>query len=205
MWIQRTPVIFLMLAIVCFSVGLVLFSYSSKQHPGTSVTTVALTSLSGLGLTAVLCWIALERWSYTQIIYHIISTEMKALSSFWSALCRSIVWISRHIVYRLRRHSQDHDMDEPGRVDSQDLEVRGSIPLSPHVECLAAFRTSLDPEKREPWTPGPLARADWARLTSPIARFKWVIEMVMAQNARRGSSRRRPSYVFGARLGVALD
>lgn len=66
LWIKRFPLIFLILSAACFSVGLVLFAYSSHQHPITSIATTILSGFSGLGLTAVSFWFAYERLAFAQ-------------------------------------------------------------------------------------------------------------------------------------------
>ncbi|KAI0346640.1 WD40 repeat-like protein [Trametopsis cervina] len=63
-WIKRSPIVFLVLSIACFSVGLVLFAYSSGQHPITSTVTTVFSAFSCFGLAAVSCWFASEKWVY---------------------------------------------------------------------------------------------------------------------------------------------
>lgn len=83
-WIKRSPLVFLVFSVACFSVGLVLFSYSSQQacsfpcehveypsiltplqsHITCTITTV-FTAFTSFGLAAVSTWFASERWAYT--------------------------------------------------------------------------------------------------------------------------------------------
>ncbi|KAH9048439.1 WD40 repeat-like protein [Lactarius hengduanensis] len=63
-WIKRSPLVFLVLSVACFSVGFVLFAYSSQQALAT-VTTV-FTAFSSFGLIAVSAWFASERWVFSR-------------------------------------------------------------------------------------------------------------------------------------------
>ncbi|KZV92646.1 WD40 repeat-like protein [Exidia glandulosa HHB12029] len=66
MWIKRTPLIFLVISVAAFSVGLVLFTYSSGQ-PGPVCTIVTVfTACSSFGLVAVSSWFIFERWAYAR-------------------------------------------------------------------------------------------------------------------------------------------
>ncbi|KAH9006565.1 WD40 repeat-like protein [Lactarius hatsudake] len=62
LWLKRTPLVFLVLSVACFSIGLVLFAYSSGQSPFVSAITTLFTALSSFGLATVSTWFALERW-----------------------------------------------------------------------------------------------------------------------------------------------
>ncbi|KAI0346641.1 WD40 repeat-like protein [Trametopsis cervina] len=63
-WIKRSPLVFLVLSVACFSMGLVLFTYSSGQHPITSTVTTVFSAFSCFGLTAVSFWFASEKWIF---------------------------------------------------------------------------------------------------------------------------------------------
>lgn len=65
-WIKRSPLVFLVLSVACFSMGLVLFAYSSNQHPITSTVTTVFSAFSCFGLSAVCFWFASERWIFTR-------------------------------------------------------------------------------------------------------------------------------------------
>lgn len=74
---RRSPLMFLVLSVACFSAGLVAFAYSSSQvtsprrsrlprltlvqHPVTSTITTVFSAFSSFGLTAVSAWFASER------------------------------------------------------------------------------------------------------------------------------------------------
>ncbi|KAI9441246.1 WD40 repeat-like protein [Lactarius indigo] len=62
LWLKRTPLVFLVLSVACFSIGLVLFAYSSGQSPFVSAITTLFTALSSFGLATVSTWFVLERW-----------------------------------------------------------------------------------------------------------------------------------------------
>ncbi|KXN92165.1 hypothetical protein AN958_09257 [Leucoagaricus sp. SymC.cos] len=63
-WIKRSPLVFLVLSVACFSIGLCFFAYASNQAPVTSTITTVMTALSSFGLCAVSAWFATERWIF---------------------------------------------------------------------------------------------------------------------------------------------
>ncbi|KAI0296480.1 hypothetical protein BC826DRAFT_1005402 [Russula brevipes] len=65
-WIKRSPLVFLVLSVACFSVGLVLFAYSSQQNRIVSTITTVFTAFSSFGLAAVSTWFASERWVFSR-------------------------------------------------------------------------------------------------------------------------------------------
>lgn len=66
MWIKRSPLIFLVVSVAAFSVGLVLFTYASGQ-PGVVCTVVTVfTACSSFGLIAVSSWFVFERWAFSR-------------------------------------------------------------------------------------------------------------------------------------------
>ncbi|KAI5118541.1 hypothetical protein M0805_008482 [Coniferiporia weirii] len=65
-WIKRSPLIFLVISVAAFSVGLCLFAYSSNQSPVTSALTTVFTCFSSFGLVAVSAWFVFERWTFSR-------------------------------------------------------------------------------------------------------------------------------------------
>ncbi|KAF8591362.1 WD40 repeat-like protein [Ramaria rubella] len=65
-WIKRSPLIFLVISVAAFSVGLVLFTWASTQHLTTCLVTSVFTGFSSFGLVAVSAWFAFERVTYTR-------------------------------------------------------------------------------------------------------------------------------------------
>ncbi|KAF9269633.1 WD40 repeat-like protein [Marasmius fiardii PR-910] len=63
-WIKRSPLVFLVLSVMCFSIGLCVFAYASHQHHVTSVITTVFTAFTSFGLVAVSLWFASERWTF---------------------------------------------------------------------------------------------------------------------------------------------
>ncbi|GBE88718.1 predicted protein [Sparassis crispa] len=63
-WIKRSPLVFLVLSVACFSVGLVLFAYSSGQDIVTRTLTTVFSALSCFGLAAVSMWFVSEKWIF---------------------------------------------------------------------------------------------------------------------------------------------
>ncbi|KAI6129596.1 WD40-repeat-containing domain protein, partial [Pisolithus croceorrhizus] len=63
-WIHRSPLVFLVMSVACFSVGLVLFTYATGQGKITSIITTVFTAFTSFGLAAVSAWFASERWTF---------------------------------------------------------------------------------------------------------------------------------------------
>ncbi|KAF9457745.1 hypothetical protein BDZ94DRAFT_1326045 [Collybia nuda] len=64
MWIKRSPLVFLVVSVACFSVGLCCFAYASRQAHITSILTSVFTAFTSFGLAAVSTWFASERWIF---------------------------------------------------------------------------------------------------------------------------------------------
>ncbi|KIM47068.1 hypothetical protein M413DRAFT_23353 [Hebeloma cylindrosporum] len=65
-WIKRSPLVFLVLSVTCFSIGLCCFAYASEQARVTSTITTVLTAFTSFGLAAVSTWFASERWAFSR-------------------------------------------------------------------------------------------------------------------------------------------
>ncbi|KAJ7126166.1 hypothetical protein C8R44DRAFT_618507 [Mycena epipterygia] len=63
-WIKRSPLVFLVMSVACFSIGLCLFAYASSQSTVTSVITTIFTVFTSFGLAAVSAWFASERYVF---------------------------------------------------------------------------------------------------------------------------------------------
>ncbi|KAJ8693750.1 hypothetical protein PTI98_008717 [Pleurotus ostreatus] len=63
-WIKRSPLVFLVMSVACFSIGLCCFAYASKQAHVTSTITTVFTAITSFGLMAVSAWFASERWIF---------------------------------------------------------------------------------------------------------------------------------------------
>ncbi|KIK82317.1 hypothetical protein PAXRUDRAFT_35593 [Paxillus rubicundulus Ve08.2h10] len=63
-WIKRSPLVFLVMSVACFSAGLVLFTYATGQGKVTSTITSVFTAFTSFGLAAVSLWFASEKWTF---------------------------------------------------------------------------------------------------------------------------------------------
>ncbi|KAJ7485562.1 hypothetical protein FB451DRAFT_1230279 [Mycena latifolia] len=63
-WIKRSPLVFLVMSVACFSIGLCLFAYASNQALVTSIITSVFTVFTSFGLAAVSAWFASERYVF---------------------------------------------------------------------------------------------------------------------------------------------
>ncbi|KAF9225897.1 hypothetical protein BS17DRAFT_777834 [Gyrodon lividus] len=65
-WIKRSPLVFLVMSVACFSAGLVLFTYATGQGKVTSTITSVFTAFTSFGLAAVSLWFASEKWTFVR-------------------------------------------------------------------------------------------------------------------------------------------
>ncbi|KAG1841235.1 hypothetical protein DFJ58DRAFT_748510 [Suillus subalutaceus] len=70
-WIKRSPLVFLVMSVACFSAGLMLFTYATDQGFVTSTITTVFTAVTSFGLAAVSAWFASERWIFVQHRGHV--------------------------------------------------------------------------------------------------------------------------------------
>ncbi|KAJ7906089.1 hypothetical protein B0H13DRAFT_2194387, partial [Mycena leptocephala] len=63
-WIKGTPLVFLVISIACFSVGLCLFTFASQQNIVASTITTIFTIFTSFGLAAVSAYFASERYVF---------------------------------------------------------------------------------------------------------------------------------------------
>ncbi|EKM59689.1 uncharacterized protein PHACADRAFT_205913 [Phanerochaete carnosa HHB-10118-sp] len=63
-WIKHSPIVYLVLSVICFFLGFVLFSFSSDQANITRVLSTVFSSVSCCGLLLMSAWFACERWIY---------------------------------------------------------------------------------------------------------------------------------------------
>ncbi|KAJ3539966.1 hypothetical protein NM688_g6293 [Phlebia brevispora] len=63
--VRKSPLLFTVLSVACFFVGLVLFTYSSNQSFVTTTIVTALCSVSCFGLISMSFWFEFERWTYS--------------------------------------------------------------------------------------------------------------------------------------------
>ncbi|KAF8595383.1 hypothetical protein BDV93DRAFT_564446 [Ceratobasidium sp. AG-I] len=65
-WITHTPLIFLGLSVIAFSIGLCVFTYSSGQSPAVAVVVMSSVGVTTFALLCVGLWVALERWVFAK-------------------------------------------------------------------------------------------------------------------------------------------
>ncbi|KAG8992062.1 hypothetical protein FRB94_013394 [Tulasnella sp. JGI-2019a] len=65
-WLTRTPLAFLVAAVMAFSIGLVCFTHASQQGPLVIITATIFTCLTSMTLLAVALWFAFERWVFSR-------------------------------------------------------------------------------------------------------------------------------------------
>ncbi|KAJ1311843.1 hypothetical protein OPQ81_010304 [Rhizoctonia solani] len=65
-WIKRSPLFFLIGSVIAFSIGLCVFTYSSKQSHVVSALVTAFTIVTSSGLISVGLWFMSERWIFSR-------------------------------------------------------------------------------------------------------------------------------------------
>ncbi|CAE6426142.1 unnamed protein product [Rhizoctonia solani] len=65
-WIKRSPLLFLMVSVILFSLGLCVFTYSSHQSRAVTALVTALTVVTSSGLITVGLWFMSERWIFSR-------------------------------------------------------------------------------------------------------------------------------------------
>lgn len=167
------------MSVACFSVGLVLFAWSSGQSRVTAIVTTIFTVFTSFGLAAVSAWFASERWAYTQHrgqkwLDDVISETKSQILRLpgVSTLHRAWKW-SSHRLDRLRSHMSSFSVNlltgSEEKVDSN-ASIHSGIVGAPHAAAspepmtpsvtqappsthLESIREPQSPEMRSPKSP----------------------------------------------------
>ncbi|KAI0074084.1 WD40 repeat-like protein [Panus rudis PR-1116 ss-1] len=177
-WIKRSPLVFLVLSVACFSIGLVLFAYSSGQHYITSTVTTVFSAFSSFGLAAVSTWFISERLIFNRhkgakwLADALSDTRVRLYSA------PGIAWIvqqpraaARRASYWAKRKSRDAS-DIITEVSKKTLSVlrvgsiRSASSSSDSGDTEAPLPTSLSPE---PMSPGSMFHRFSETGLSPIS------------------------------------
>ncbi|KAH7928593.1 WD40 repeat-like protein [Leucogyrophana mollusca] len=160
-WIKRSPLVFLVMSVACFSAGLVLFTYSTGQGKVTSTITTVFTAFTSFGLAAVSAWFAFEKWAFVQHRGQkwLADVLMDALRRFLSlrmvAVCwRMLSWGQRRMQaagHSLRRVPSLTASFLTSGTEKEDATTSESIlPMSRTPEPLSPIRQSTDTPFGEP-------------------------------------------------------
>ncbi|VDB91362.1 unnamed protein product [Peniophora sp. CBMAI 1063] len=172
-WIKRSPLVFLVLSVACFSVGLVVFSYSSNQHRIVSTITTVFTAFSSFGLTAVSAWFAFERYAFsrhkgTKWLSDMLEDSWDKFLDFgpfpflsrqWNIAERKTGIVASEAIGRVRRAKV--------RVRQMPTRVREKLNISPHTIPSSSSDESINGSVAGPQSPditstntngGPVAR-----------------------------------------------
>ncbi|KAG8924648.1 hypothetical protein FRC02_010285 [Tulasnella sp. 418] len=141
-WLTKTPFIFLILSVLLFSAGLVVWTYSSQQKPVVSVCTtiIAVVALFALPV-AFLFWVAFEYWTFSHIkegtkwltdMAQDMTDEMRKKKeqgvSRWIRTRLSSARQSTGSNVDIERHeiSQDENIEQPTEVSNSRLQATPS-------------------------------------------------------------------------------
>ncbi|KAF8623367.1 hypothetical protein AX17_007445 [Amanita inopinata Kibby_2008] len=195
LWIERSPVVFLVCAITCFSLGLCCFAFSSNQDMATKVLTAILTGLTLSGLAAVSAWVALERWIFFRHLGHKLASDVfkETRAQIGTALYKALSWVMRTLYSVYERHLKHKSTtgaeDRPNYRNNQGKEILGlteqgisvSVPPSPLVE---------------PPVESPKDMNGHARLLSPSSPSGSVESPTIGRQLRRAALIRMSSMVY---------
>ncbi|RPD69483.1 WD40 repeat-like protein [Lentinus tigrinus ALCF2SS1-7] len=92
-WINQASLVFLVASVLCFTLGLVLFAYSSGQAAFTCILTTAFSAVSTFGLAFVTIWFAFEHRTFSK--YH----GTKWLSD---VLSEGVSWFTSKLIQKAR-------------------------------------------------------------------------------------------------------
>ncbi|KAF5391042.1 hypothetical protein D9757_003978 [Collybiopsis confluens] len=181
-WIKRSPFVFLVLSVVCFSIGLSIFAYASGQSRVTSTITTVLTSVSSFGILAVASWFALERWAYSlhrgkkwlgDIILEVKERffHLPVVSFMIRILKRSQQWVSAHTLGSnvQPRHIRFINI-------SSDIEKAGGDPnnglpfIMPLVDASLTVASAINQAEssEKPSSPAPMEEPDVPFTEGPV-------------------------------------
>ncbi|KAJ3551613.1 hypothetical protein NM688_g4603 [Phlebia brevispora] len=197
-WIQNSPIIFLVFSVACFSVGLVLFAYASDQNRIVSTVATVFTAFTSLGLAAVSSWCIAEYWIWAsykgeKLLTDVLSkahTEVPAffwLTLIWSVrgppnvICKYVGWIFRRFTNALRelltawtnlwRTSPPIDLESSHEIEDEKLVVHIQTTQSPSHRNLA-----------------PVSPTESSDTTRHKMRLKNIVRSIIALNRGAGIS-----------------
>ncbi|KAG2046627.1 WD40 repeat-like protein [Suillus hirtellus] len=98
-WIKRSPLVFLVMSVACFSAGLMLFTYATDQGFVTSTITTVFTAVTSFGLAAVSAWFASERWIFVQHRGHVWLEDVINETTHRMLLLSAVVEVRKIIHY----------------------------------------------------------------------------------------------------------
>ncbi|KAH7907662.1 WD40-repeat-containing domain protein [Hygrophoropsis aurantiaca] len=154
-WIKRSPLVFLVISVACFSAGLVLFTYSTNQGKLTSTITTVFTAFTSFGLAAVSAWFASEKWIYIEHrgqkwLSDVLTDSLaRFLSLRLVAICwRGLTWGHRRMQaagHSLKRvPSLTTSFLTSGTEKEETVTTESILPMSRTPEPLSSIRQSTD-------------------------------------------------------------
>ncbi|KAI0092807.1 hypothetical protein BDY19DRAFT_926398 [Irpex rosettiformis] len=169
-WLKRFPLVFLVLAVGCFFVALILFALTPQQNRQTLIVTIALSSCSCFGLVAVSSWFSCEL-----IVYSVYGGRKWLADIIWK---NSIVSFVKDRWKYLWEAGKNLPKDiEKARSHIRRIE-NGEIDTGSHVDLLAFT---------------PLKYEDKPMTSAQIARIRWQTAIRRVLEAERRKSRRPTS------------
>ncbi|KAF8637933.1 hypothetical protein AX17_002554 [Amanita inopinata Kibby_2008] len=142
-WIKRSPLVFLVFSVACFSIGLCCFAYASEQASITKTVTNVLTVVTSVGLAAVSTWFASERYIYLRHrgrkwLGDVLTDLKEKCARVFEAcgtlklkiFCQERYGATRFLIYRLCSSIMSHPVFKPRAWSSEassDLEANTEV------------------------------------------------------------------------------
>ncbi|KAJ3907168.1 hypothetical protein F5879DRAFT_920060 [Lentinula edodes] len=175
-WIKRPPLVFLVMSVVCFWIGLCTFTFASNQSRVTSIVTTVFTVFTSCSLGAISIWWTSERWSFTHRRGKewLVNTvrQLFHLSFKRKSLQRRIVTHIKRLGTQLRRVAKSligKDTEIRSDVETIGTKPLGTFPLSSSIDLVTM-------EFTEPVTPremGGLLNKSTTDPAVPIGKELW--------------------------------
>ncbi|KAH8996340.1 WD40 repeat-like protein [Lactarius akahatsu] len=212
LWLKRTPLVFLVLSVACFSIGLVLFAYSSGQSSFVSAITTLFTALSSFGLATVSTWFALERWVSNK------HKGSKWLSDFFDDIWKlvrpvlsfhQVFYIAHRIKLSLTRAKEwvlqrfERPVRAPGQTSSWNSLDHTASPqyanVSPRHAAPSDQTSDTTSSQSDPMADCPIATSDLQPRPATVvvsprrARFAQALRTMMEKQAAGAFTRQNPT------------
>ncbi|VDC07917.1 unnamed protein product [Peniophora sp. CBMAI 1063] len=201
-WLRRSPLVFLVMAVTCFTIGLAIFSYSSGQDHTVVIVVAGVTGLSSIGFTSVITWYALERFAFARH-YGSRLHELRKISGFFASVIRPCKAIARCLAHR--RYVGDPEQNTVSWRQRASTFVNSPTSSSEHKEATELGSVAQDVLPSAPLHPYatrtyyPMKTSNLASPTSPslpLTRFRRAVRAVLfrkqagidVQETRRAST-----------------
>ncbi|KZV98127.1 WD40 repeat-like protein [Exidia glandulosa HHB12029] len=184
-WIKRSPLIFLVVSVAAFSIGFVLFTFSTQQPIPVRIVATVFTACSSFGLMAVSSWFIFERWTFSRHkgqkwLDDVVTETNKRIRH-----ALGVEWVAAKIK-RLVATLTTHPESKSDRKRPADLEMMHAIPHASPTPPYMQSPTSLSGSMPLPQSPQAAYSPSDFPFTASNARFKQVVQKVILMQTAAG-------------------